>query len=234
MARKVALLAAAFAVAGAYALTPTLDRDLSEWTGPDVGSLGSRPAPDGGTYEILYTFDASNLYLGIDRTSSGRYLGDVGWDDDSFFFAVDFDGAANSGATLDGYQRMNFAGALRPDMIYYFTGGNEAYGGWHERSSFDSAGNITWEGWRADPLAYYGRSDAGTDDELVIPLSEIGNATEVTVWAWMTREGNGYLEATWPDGATGADPQTMTAGILIPEPSALVLLALGGLMLRRR
>ena len=234
MTRVATLITGLFAVGMAQALTPTLDRDLSDWVGSDVGSLGVQADPDGGSYEILYTLDGINLYIGIDRSQTSRYLGDTAWDDDSFFFAIDIDGASNSGATADGYGRMQFAGSLLPDQIYYYAGGNETYGGWHESSSFDSGGNVTWNGWRADPYAYYGRSDAGGDDELVIPLSELGGATEFTVWAWMTRESNGYLEATWPAGSTGTDPQTMTAGIFIPEPSALLLLAIGSVLLRRR
>lgn len=236
MAKKLALLVAATAVAGAFALTPVLDRDLSEWVGPDVGTLGVQPAPDGGTYEILYTFDASNFYLGIDRSSSGRYLGDIGWTDDSFFFMIDVNGGGGGGAALDGYSRMNFAGPLLPDYGYYFAGGNDANGGWHERNAWDSgAGAWNWLGWRSDPYAIYGQpASTGLDDEIMIPLSELGGATEFTVWAWMTREGNGYLEATWPAGASGPDPGTMTDGIYIPEPSALLLLALGATLLRRR
>lgn len=234
MAKHLGLWVVVLAAASAQGLTPTLDRNLSEWVGPEVGSLGVHTDPDGGSYEILYTLDGINLYIGIDRSLSSRFLGDTPWDDDSFFLAIDTDGVADSGALSDGYSRMQFAGPLRPDEIYYFAGGNDAFGGFHETSSFDSGGAITWNGWRADPYAYYGRSDAGGDDELVIPLSELGGATSFTVWAWMTREGNGYLEATWPAGSTGFDPQTMTEGFFIPEPGALVLLVFGAVLIRRR
>ena len=59
---------------------------------------------------------------------------------------------------------------------------------------------------------------------LVRPLARSYN-WRLTAWAWMTRESNGYIEASWPAGVTGPSP-TFGDGLTIPEPATLALLIL--------
>lgn len=228
--RKLVLVAALVltAVVPALVMTPTYDGVLDEWWGqPDVLDLGAQPAPDMGGYTLLATWDASSLYLGTARDSSDRYLGDTGWDNDSFFVAIDVDGVPGSGFGMDGYSRMNFGGTMLPDVFYAFAGG----GGWYEWASWNGA-SFDWQGW-SNAGTYYGWQDPNPDDELSIPLANIGGDAEVMIWAWMTREGNMAIEASWPAGATGEGP-TMGDGIILPEPASLGLVLIGGLALLRR
>lgn len=233
----VLVLAVLVSTGTASALTPTFDGLLGEWWGdPGTVDLGSQPAPDVGGYNLLANWDATDLYLGMARDSSDRYLGDTYWDNDSFFVAIDVDGVPNSGASSDGYSRMNFGGAgceMLPDVFYAYAGG----GGWHEWASWNGGG------WDFQPWSnagtYYGWSDTNPDDELGIPLANIGGSADVMVWAWMTRERGGdpppiWVEASWPAGATGEGP-TMGCGInLVPEPASLLILLGGAGLLRRR
>jgi len=231
MKRIVLFLIVLVAACAANAITPTLDGDLSEWTGPGIYSLGSQSAPDGGIYEILLTYDANNLYIGVDRDSSDRYLGDTGWDNDSFFFAIDTDGTASSGAQTDGYTRVSFDGTYLPDQFYYYAGGPN----WYESSTWNGSAH-TWNGW-TETGARYGNNDTTPDDELTIPFSDIGGSNNYMVWSWMTREGNGYVESSWPDGNTGTQPTFGDGVMVIPEPASMAMIALGGLLaflLRRR
>ena len=219
-----------FCTGQVFALTVTFDSVLDEWIGDDVVNLGTEAAPDGGSYTLLATWDAANLYMGMDRDSSDRYLGDTGWDNDSFFVAIDTDGVAGSGATQDGYGRMNFGGTMLPDFIIYYAGGPN----WYESSTWNGS-SWDWNGW-TDSGAIYGSSDAQPDDEFAISLSNIGGFHEVMVWAWMTRESNGWIEASWPGGPWGEGP-TVGNGIMIPEPATVNLLGLGSMLLtsiRRR
>lgn len=62
----------------ALALTLTQDGLLTEWVGDEINNLGAEPAPDGGSYTLLATWDGTDLHLGVDRASSGRELGDTG------------------------------------------------------------------------------------------------------------------------------------------------------------
>lgn len=219
------------AASAAYAITPTLDGDLSEWTGQGVYDLGSQSAPDGGIYQILITYDANNMYIGVNRDSSDRYLGDTAWDNDSFFFAIDTDGVASSGAQTDGYARVSFDGTYLPDQFYYFAGGPNFY-----ESSTWNGSTHTWNGW-TESGAVYGYQEANPDDELTIPYTAMGGSNNVMVWSWMTREGNGYAEASWPDGNTGTQPTFGDGVMTIPEPASVVMLLLGGslaVFMRRR
>ncbi|MBN1766312.1 MAG: immunoglobulin domain-containing protein [Sedimentisphaerales bacterium] len=194
-------MAVIFMTSQALALTLVLDGNLTEWVGDEVNNLGTEPAPDGGSYTLLATWDGTDVYLAIDRDSSNRYLGDTGWDNDSFFIAFDTDGIADSGADWDGYSRMNFAGPMKPDVIYYYAGGPS----WYERSVWNG-GTWDWQGW-TDADSYYGYSETHPDDELVPDLLTqapgLSGASELMVWAWMTREGNGFAECTWPRWASG-------------------------------
>ena len=207
--------------------TPTFDGILDEWGG--TLNLGTEPGIDAGNYTLLTGWDATNLYFGMDRDSTDRYLGDTGGDNDSFFVAIDVDGIAASGANQDGYARMDFGGSMLPDVIYYFTGN----GGWYEWNSWNGA-SWDWQGW-SDSGTYYGYQEDNPDDELTIPLANIGGSEEVMVWAWMTREGNTNVEASWPTGYTGDEPNPVFGdGIAIPEPMTLAGLLIGLALLRRR
>ena len=73
----VILAAVMLASSASAALTPAFDGLLDEWVGPDVTNLGSQPGPDFGTYTLLSTWDADNLYFGMDRDTTDRYLGDT-------------------------------------------------------------------------------------------------------------------------------------------------------------
>lgn len=233
MKKVIAVSVAALFVSSALAITPTLDGVLDEWVGPDVINIGSEPGPTGGAYTAYLTYDLDALYLGVDRDSTDRYLGDQSGVTDNFFLAIDVDGIAGSGATSDGYGRVDFAGPMLPDFIYYFAGG----GGWYERGSWNGAG-WDWLGWtNAD--TYYGWTDDPGDphpnDEMKMWMSEIGGGPEVTVWAWMTLRDDGNVYASWPTGHYGDDPNPVFGdGIYIPEPASLALLAIGGLLVLRR
>jgi hypothetical protein len=230
--KKVVVLTAlaVFATTANAEFTPTFDGVLDEWTIPPVMDLGTEPGIDQGTYTLLAGYDANNLYFGMDRDTTDRYLGDTYWDNDSFFVAIDVDGQAGSGAGQDGYGRMDFGGPMLPDVIYCFAGG----AGWYEWSSWNSGGWWDWMGW-SDQGTYYGWQEDNPDDELGIPLANIGGSAEVMVWAWMTREGNGYIEASWPTGYYGDDPNPVFGdGIMIPEPAGCVALLLGLALIRRR
>lgn len=231
MKRILVLLSVVAVAVSAHAITPTFDGVLTEWTGPTVNSLGSYAAPGGGVFEVLISYDDNNLYIGVNRDSSDRYLGDTAWDNDSFFFAIDTDGTASSGAGADGYARANFGGTYLPDQFYYYAGGPN----WYESSTWNGSSH-TWNGW-SDSGALYGYQEANPDDELAIPLSDIGGSADVMVWAWMTREANGYVETSWPDGYTGTSPTFGDGVMAIPEPVSATLFAIGGLFalaLRRR
>ena len=152
--------------------------------------------------------------------------------------ALDIDGIPGSGGTIDGYQRMNFGGTMLPDIVYCYAGGS----GWWEKAFWDGT-EWNWPGW-SNAGTYYGWSDTNPNDELAIPLVDIGRSADIEVWAWMTREFGGDMlplavHASWPAGATGSgDPEqpTMYDGIMVPtpEPASLLGMALLGLLIRRR
>ena len=215
---KVSILAmlCCLMVAGqAFSVTVNLDGILNEWTGGDVVNLGSS-----GAYTLLATWDQTNLYIGVDRSASGRYLGDDYGVHDSFFVAIDIDGVPGSGGS-DGYGNVSLSGAMLPDRIYYYAGGQ----GWHEVSFWDGIG-WNWLGW-TNANTYYGWQPANPNDELGIALSDIGGSHQVMIWAWMTVEGvYDSTTAFWGDPAGN--------GIMIPEPATMALLGLGALAMFRR
>lgn len=225
---------------GFATLTPTFDADLSEWVGPDVVNLGTRPDPDGGSYTLLAAWDETNLYLGMDRSNTSRYLDDGdGWGlIDSFFVAFDVDGVIGSGASVDGYSRANFGGDYLPDYFVYYAGGPH----WYEHSSWNGS-SMDWLGW-TDSGAVYGNPGWGDDDEFAISLTNVGGDDgQVMIWAWMTRENNGYVETSWPSGdtstwseETGTVPPVFGDGFLltIPEPATMAMFGLGSLLLALR
>ncbi|HOL88416.1 MAG TPA: immunoglobulin domain-containing protein [Anaerohalosphaeraceae bacterium] len=203
-----------FTAAPLKALTPSLDGILTEWTGPDVVFLGSQPSIGTGQYTLLATWDTVNLYLAVDRKTTGRYLGDTANTNDSFFVAIDTDNLPNSGGTQDGYGILYFSGSMRPDFIYCYAGGS----GWYETCNWTGSG-WNWRGW-TNAGTYYGWAPSNPDDELIIPLSSIGGSPNVRIWAWMTREGiYDTVDASWPAGVTGYRP-TFGDGIII-RPGAL-------------
>jgi hypothetical protein len=193
----------------AWALTPALDGILYEWTGPEVLNLGTQTASGGGSYTLLATWDATNLYIGVDRNSTDRYLGDTYLVHDSFFVAIDVDGLAGSGGLSDGYSTVDFNGARRPDFVYNYAGGE----GWYESCSWNGSG-YNWLGW-SNAGTFYGWSESNPNDEITIPLSAIGGSHNVMIWAWMTIEGvYNSTTASWPAGSTGTSP-TFGEGVLI-------------------
>lgn len=204
------------------ALTINYDGQLTEWTGDEINNLGTRPAPDGGSYTFLAAWNGSALHLGMDRSSSGRYLGDDGAND-SFFVAIDTDGVADSGADQDGYTRVNFDGPMKPDIIYYFAGGS----GWYERGLWTGT-DWSWLGWTdGGGESYYGYQPENPDDEITPDLlfqqPSLSGESELMVWAWMTREAQGNVTASWPDGHTGNQP-TFGDPIPIRDEETLLLL----------
>jgi len=215
----------------AFASTITINADTSDWAGYPVTNLGSVADPDGGTYTLRSTYDGTSLFFAVDRTSSERQLGDISWNDDSFFLALDLDGVSSSGASSDGYSRVNFTGDNLPELVIYFAGGSAYY----ESSSWNGS-SWDWNGWNDGSgsgitVAY------GLDyDEISLNLEYFGLAENdsVSVWAWMTRESNGWKEAGWgvPTGDTvyAGDGLTVT----VPEPASLALLGLGALLKRKR
>jgi hypothetical protein len=216
------------------ALTVTFDADLGEWVGADVANLGTRGGPDNGSYIMLSTSDATNLYLGMERGATERYLGDTDLVNDSFFVAIDVDGVANSGATAAGYGNVSFGGTYRPDLIYYFEGGPS----WYQKTSWNGTG-WNWDGW-SDSGVIYGNPGWGDDDEFAFALDSIGGSDgQVRIWAWMTREDNNWVESYWNGESTdygAAESPNLVDGIVlsIPEPATMVLLGLGSLAMLRR
>ena len=213
------LMIVSLSTSGLFGLVVNQDGNLSEWVGTEVQCLGIEPGPDGGSYTLFAAWDGAVLNLGVDRDSTNRYLGDDGGTNDSFFIAIDVDGIDNSGNGLDGYQRLNFAGPKRPDVIYYFAGGA---GGWHERGVWTGTG-WDWRGWTPDNQ-YYGFQEANPNDELMPDLvtqePAASGLNQLRVWAWMTREGNGTVTASWPAGHTGDSP-TFDEGLLVRDLATL-------------
>jgi hypothetical protein len=224
----ISLVCLLLAAGHASAFTAVLDGVLDEWTDPAIVNLGTQPGIDMGTYTLRAGWDNDNLYLAVDRLTTGRYLGDTYWDNDSFFVAIDTDGIAGSGASQDGYGILSFAGTMLPDHIYCYAGGS----GWYETCTWNGS-DWNWNGW-TNAGTYYGWAESNPNDELTIPLSVIGGSHQVMIWAWMTREGiYDTVDASWPDGTTGYRP-VFADGVMIPEPASLILVGLGGLMAARR
>jgi hypothetical protein len=222
--RKVLLLLAVLCVVfytgQVLALTVTFDSVLDEWVGDEVNNLGTEPAPDGGSYTLLAVWDGANFSIGMDRDSSDRYLGDTWWENDSFFVAIDTDGVEGSGSSLDGYSRMSFGGPMLPDVIYYFAGGNNiGQDDWYESSTWNGTG-WDWNGW-TNFGTMYGTNDAAPDDEISVDIvakaPAVSGANELLVWTWMTREGNDFVEASWPRGHTGFEEPIMDVPLKVRD-----------------
>ena len=154
-------------------------------------------------YTLWITWDADNLYVGIDRDTDidNRYLGDSYPDDLSLFVAIDTDQTPGSGATSDGYNRVTFSGGYLPEYCFYFAGG----GGWAEWSTWTGTA-WNWNGW-TDDWGYYGWSGGNIDDELQITWARLGDPTGIVFKAWITGEGDGTVLASWPtENPVGVSP----------------------------
>ncbi|ARN55955.1 PEP-CTERM sorting domain-containing protein [Sedimentisphaera salicampi] len=229
----------------------TIDSDLSDWAGIDYTDQGTKSGPDGGSYSLRTTYDSQNLYIAVDRSSTGRILGDTGTNyddtsyspDDSFFLAFDVDGITDSGGSsnvtlangeTDGMS-ISFGGDNLPDIIYAFSGG----GNWFTYSTWNGS---EWTGdadnWVEPEDSSIGVSygDSGNDgDEFAIPLQDIGSPSgDIMAWAWMAKESHYYIEAAW-GFSSGAQPTAYDGmSVAVPEPFTLGLLGIGSIALRRR
>jgi len=190
--------------------TPTLDGDLTDWAGDELIDANDCNACGVGqfAYALYVTWDATNLYVGVGRRSTGRYLGDTAWTDDSFFVAIDTDQTNGSGATDDPSDE-DFNKTITfgdpnslPDYFYAFAGG----GGWFKRYNWTGS---AWNpiGW-TNAGTYYGWNNPNNyNDELTIPWSEIGSPSTIRLYAYMTREQNDWIEDVWPmRNPNGAGP----------------------------
>ncbi|GAB4580290.1 MAG: hypothetical protein Fur0022_30290 [Anaerolineales bacterium] len=179
--------------------TITIDGDLSDWASDELLQAD-------GTYSLYLTWDATNLYLGLE----GAYLGDTIGQDKSFFACFDTNLTSGSGAAADGYSNVTFNPVLfGPERCFYFAGG----AGWHEWSIWNGT-SWDWQGWR-DNGSYYnwpGNPAARPGSELIIPRSDLGSASAVGLAAWLTAEANPAgpnipVEASWPTpNGSGTNP----------------------------
>ncbi len=189
--------------------TPTLDGNLSDWAKDELIDANDCNifAPSQASYVLYITWDATNLYIGIDRSSTGRFLGDTDGTDDSLFVAIDTDQINGSGAGSDNYGRVTFDDANSlPEICYCFAGGS----GWYEWSFWDGS---SWDlqGWFNNGT-YYGWNNPGNEnDELSIPWLNLGYPTTIRLYLWITQEADGFpgtfVEDVFPLGnPTGINP----------------------------
>ncbi len=207
--KKILLFVLSFIVISLSATTftsPTLDGIIDTITPVSWGHYEDFETEtfDGADYTLWITWDADNLYVGIDRDTNpnNRYLGDGYPNDISLFVAIDTDQTPGSGATSDGYGRVTFSGGYLPEHCFYFAGG----AGWAEWSSWNPGGWWDWNGW-TDDWGYYGWSGGNIDDELQITWARLGDPTGIVFKAWITGEGDGTVLASWPfENPIGVSP----------------------------
>jgi hypothetical protein len=150
-------------------------------------------------YDLYLTWDATNLYIGLSDAILSDALGDY-----SFFVAIDVDQTASSGATSDGYSRVNFTGDYLPEYGYYFAGG----AGWYERSTWNGS-SWDWNTWTNTGTFYHWSGNTATipGSEFTIPWSDIDSPSEIALYAWLTEENNANVVAAWDSvNPTGASP----------------------------
>ncbi len=170
--------------------------------------LMERETFGGANYDLFITWDATYLYIGINRSvadADNRFLGDSA-ENLSLFVAIDTDQIPGSGATQDGYQTVTWAtGSYQPEYTFCFAGDPN----WGESNHWNGTG-WDWNGWFND-LGVYGTASGNEDDELYIPWSYIGNPFFVTIRAWLTEESANQMEvlASWPsENPVGIDPES--------------------------
>ena len=193
------LLMSSFLFATTYT-TVTLDGIIDEW---DADEAMGAEVFDSKNFTLWFTWDATNLYVGLERETADWFLGDNAGNL-SLFVAFDTDQILNSGGASDGYGRVNFANATYlPDHIFYYAGG----AGWYESSSWNVGGSAwDWNGW-SDVGTYYGWEAAHQDDEISVPFANIGSPTALAVYVWFTEEGGTDIQASWPvENPIGTSP----------------------------
>ena len=193
------LFIASFVFATTYT-TVNLDGIIDEW---DADEEMGTEVFDSKNFSLWFTWDASNIYIGLERETADWFLGDNAGNL-SLFVAFDVDQTLNSGGTSDGYGRVNFPNTTYlPDHIYYYAGGS----GWYESSTWNVAGGAwDWNGW-SDVGTYYGWEAAHMDDEISVPFANIGSPSALAVYVWLTEEGGVDIKASYPvENPIGTSP----------------------------
>ncbi|HDS08786.1 MAG TPA: T9SS type A sorting domain-containing protein [Firmicutes bacterium] len=182
---------------GSTGHTITIDGDWGDWDLDEYIELSTANSP----YTALFiTWNSTFITFGLNSLILGDDAADF-----SFFVAIDTDLTDSSGAGADGYSRVSFNTFL-PEYFYAFAGG----GGWHEWADWDGS-SWNWNGWR-NTNTYYGWSgQTNIFSELNIPWSELGNPTNIAVYAWVTQEGQAPVLYSYPViNPTGTSPTFST------------------------